>query len=146
MKSVVFFANPRSDSTSFLRSTSLPQAFSKNSARSDGSHSNADSTMSAMRSLFLLGLTNFAVKGGYKVRRRNAGQRSLNLDKNCSGGIFAQRAAEPELGKIPIAQNGLRRNVQHFCDFIGFEAAEKLQLHNVAFTGVGAGETLQCVV
>jgi hypothetical protein len=72
--------------------------------------------------------------------------RSIPGKRAFSRGIFGELTTEPELCKIPIAQNGFGRNVQHFRDFIGFETAEELELHDVAFTRVGAGESFQCIV
>jgi hypothetical protein len=57
--------------------------------------------------------------------------------------MFAQRAAEPELGKIPIAQNRFLGDPEHFGNFLCVKTAEKFQLHNLALAGVIFREGLQ---
>jgi hypothetical protein len=53
-----------------------------------------------------------------------------NPHTNWSGRMFVQRAAEPELGKIPIAQNRFLRDPEHLGDFFRTETAKEFQLHN----------------
>ena len=50
--------------------------------------------------------------------------------------MLSQRATEPELGEIPIAQNCFLRNMQDLGNLFSVETTEKLQLNDFALARI----------
>ena len=53
---------------------------------------------------------------------------------------------EPRLGQSPIAQDGLRRDLEDVRGLVDAESAKETQLDYAALAGVGFGERLERVV
>jgi len=53
---------------------------------------------------------------------------------------------EPSSGHLPIAHDGLRGNLQHFCRLLHAEASEKSELDDLGFAWVDLSQRIQRLV
>src|ERR1044072_7404162 len=115
MKSCAWLSMSSIFSTSRRSSRSLPQAWSRNAARCEGSRSSA------------------ASKSSSTFRQRSG----FIFDS------FSHHAVEPRLRSLPLASHSPRGNVHHFRCFLDAHAAEVPQLDDLALLRIETFEHAQ---